>query len=138
MSGPQRPIGQLPAHLRREQHQLERAGIHDWDQLARLEDGALRRLAQAAADASEARLIRLRGQARLVSALDLQPAEAALLLYAGIADVRGLAQADPDQLLRQLGRLQRSLSREALAPPDPLTVRRWIRRARQGASRSAN
>ena len=136
MSGP-RPIGPLPPHLRREQHQLAAAGIHDWDQLARLEDGQLRHLG-AGGGASEARLIKLRGQARLVSGLELQPAEAALLLYAGIADVAGLAAADPHQLLRQLGRLQRSLTGPAAPPPDPAMVRQWILRARRRTGRSAN
>jgi hypothetical protein len=92
---------QLPSHFAREQRQLEAAGITSWTQLAAIDDGQLRRLGRSGG-ASESRLIKLRGQARLVVEVGLEPAEAALLLYAGIASRAGLAQADPHRLLVQM------------------------------------
>ena len=74
----------------------------------------------------------------LVCDLHLEPHEAALLLYAGIASSRGLAQASPQQLLTQLGRLQRSLLGMACPPLDVATVRSWIQRAQRCSGRSAN
>ena len=130
-------LGRLPRHLQREQSQLEAAGISHWPQLACLSDAQLRQLSRPGG-ASEAGLIKLRGQARLVVAVALEPAEAALLLYAGIADPRGLAAADPHQLHRSIGRLQRSLTGEAVPMVDLATLRRWIQRARQGSGRSLN
>ena len=130
-------LGRLPRHLQREQSQLEAAGISHWPQLACLSDAQLRQLSRPGG-ASEAGLIKLRGQARLVVAVALEPAEAALLLYAGIADPRGLAAADPHQLHRSIGRLQRSLTGEAVPMVDLATLRRWIQRARQGSGRSSN
>jgi hypothetical protein len=130
-------LGRLPRHLRREQSELEAAGILHWPQLARLSDAQLRQLSRPGG-ASEAGLIKLRGQARLVVAVALEPAEAALLLYAGIADPRGLAAADPHQLHRSIGRLQRSLTGEAVPMVELATLRRWIQRARQGSGRSLN
>ncbi len=130
-------LGRLPRHLQREQSQLEAAGILHWPQLARLSDAQLRQLSRPGG-ASEAGLIKLRGQARLVVAVALEPAEAALLLYAGIADPRGLAAADPHQLHRSIGRLQRSLTGEAVPMLELATLRRWIERARQGSGRSSN
>ncbi len=130
-------LGRLPRHLQREQSQLEAAGILHWPQLARLSDAQLRQLSRPGG-ASEAGLIKLRGQARLVVAVALEPAEAALLLYAGIADPRGLAAADPHQLHRSIGRLQRSLTGEAVPMLELATLRRWIERARQGSGRSLN
>ena len=121
---------QLPAHFQREQRQLERAGIASWAQLARVDDGHLRRLGQSGG-ASEARLIKLRGQARLVVEVGLEPAEAALLLYAGIANRTGLANADPHRLLVQMGRLQRSLTGMAAPLLDLTTLQSWIRRAQR-------
>jgi hypothetical protein len=121
----------------REQQRLRRAGIESWDALAELDDAQLRQLA-ASGEASEARLIRLRGQARLVSAVGLAPAEAALLLHGGVASPAGLAAADPQQLLLQLGRLQRRLTGGAVPPVDLPLVLTWIRRARQASSRSPN
>lgn len=120
----------LPAHARREQRALLAAGIDGWQALAALSDDQLSQLATLHG-ASVVTLRRLRGQAQLVVALQLEPAEAALLLHAGIADCRGLAQADPQQLWVQTGRLQRRLTGKAVAPPDLATVRRWIERARR-------
>jgi hypothetical protein len=121
---------QLPAHFQREQRQLERAGIASWAQLAHVDDGHLRRLGRSGG-ASEARLIKLRGQARLVVEVGLEPAEAALLLYAGIANRAGLANADPHRLLVQMGRLQRSLTGMAAPLLDLTTLQSWIRRAQR-------
>ncbi|CAK6698258.1 DUF4332 domain-containing protein [Synechococcus sp. CBW1107] len=126
----------LPAHFRAEQSQLSQAGLTDWPSLAAQSDLALRRLARCGA--SEQRLIKLRGQARLISELGLEPEQAALLLYAGIASSAGLAEASPQQLLRQLGRLQRSLTGSAVATPDATQVRAWIAAARRATGRPPN
>lgn len=121
----------LPSHFRAEAAVLAQAGIDSWPALAGQGDAVLRQLASGGR-ASEQRLIKLRGQARLVVEVGLEPEEAALLLYAGIASRRGLAEASPQQLLTQLGRLERSLL--GLAPPrvDAATLRRWIRQAQAG------
>jgi hypothetical protein len=80
----------------------------------------------------------LRGQARLVVQVGLEPEEAALLLYAGIASCKGLAEASPQQLLTQLGRLERSLLGMAPARVTAATLRRWIGQAQAASSRSGN
>ncbi len=127
----------LPAHFSREAAQLQAHGIDDWPSLAQLADSNLRQLARSGG-ASEARLIKLRGQARLVVEVGIAPADAALLLYSGIANRQGLAQADPDRLHLQLGRFQRQLMGRAAVAIEPAQVRHWIRQARGPASRSPN
>jgi hypothetical protein len=133
----------LPRQFQREQAQLQQHGVASWGQLAALSDGELRQLASRGG-ALERQLRKLRGQAQLVSELELEPHEAALLLYAGIASSQGLAAASPQQLLTQLGRLERSLLGMAPARVDAATVRRWIQRAQArnappgGSGRSAN
>ncbi len=128
---------QPPAHMAGEQRRLRRAGIASWEALAAIDDQQLRQLA-ASGEASEMRLVRLRGQARLVTAVGLAPEEAALLLHGGIASAEGLAEADPQQLLLQLGRLQRRLTGSAVPPLQLPRVLDWIRRARQCSGRSWN
>ena len=127
----------LANHFKAEAAVLQAAAIEAWPALAALSDADLRRLASSGR-ASEQRLIKLRGQARLVVQVGLEPEEAALLLYAGIASTKGLAEASPHQLLLQLGRLERSLT--GMAPPrvDVVTLQRWIRQARQAAARPSN
>ena len=122
----------LPASARREQRLLEAAGIRSWAQLAALAEPQLQQLALAGASAVT--LQRLRGQARLLLEVGLEPAEAALLLHAGIPDRRSLASADPEQLWQQTGRLQRRLTGEQVPAPDRATLQRWIQRARRGAN----
>jgi hypothetical protein len=123
----------LAAHARRERAALERAGCHDWPALAALADRQLQELARSAA-VSLPTLVRLRGQARLVVELELDPGQAALLLHAGIPDRPSLAAADPQQLWRQTGRLQRRLTGSAVPSPDLAQVQRWIARARRATN----
>ena len=128
---------QLAGSYRIERELLGRAGIETWHAMAALDGEQLRRLSGASAG-SEARLLRLRGQARLVVALDLAPAEAALLLHAGLADAKALAEANPEDLRRQVGRLQRRLTGSAVPPPSLATLRGWILRAQACTGRSRN
>jgi hypothetical protein len=126
----------LPRHFAREARALAAAGIHSWPELTGVDDHLLRHLAGTTL-ASEARLQRLRAQARLIVALDLPAEAAALLLHGGIPDVASLAAAQPDDLLRRLQRLERSL----LQGPPRLTtssLHRWISEARRQAGRSSN
>lgn len=128
-------MGPLPKHFQNEEKVLRQNGVTSWEELAALSDPQLRVLSSQGG-ALERQLRKLRGQAQLVVELELEPHEAALLLYAGIASSRGLAQASPQQLLTQLGRLERSLTGMAPARIDASTVRRWIQRAQQHTSRS--
>ena len=128
-------MGPLPKHVQNEEKVLGQNGVTSWEELAALSDAQLRVLSSQGG-ALERQLRKLRGQAQLVVELALEPHEAALLLYAGIASSRGLAQASPQQLLTQLGRLERSLTGMAPARIDASTVRRWIQRAQQHTSRS--
>lgn len=134
---PSRSLYPLPRQFQREESVLLEHGVSSWGDLARLSDQDLLGLSRRGG-ALERQLRKLRGQAQLVVELSLQPHEAALLLYAGIASTRGLAQASPQQLLTQLGRLERSLTGMAPARVDATTVRTWIQRAQQAVSRSSN
>ncbi len=127
-------IAGLPSHFHQEQAALLAAGVHSWEQLANLPRATLRQLASTGL-ASEARLSRLRAQARLMVGVGLAAEEASLLLHAGIAEPRALAQADPQRLQVQLGRLCRGLLGASAVAPTLATIRTWIRSA---ASRSEN
>ncbi len=127
----------LPRHFFREASVLADAGIHDWAGLAPVDDAWLRHLAQRSSAASEARLLRLRAQARLIVALTLPAEAAALLLHGGIPDVASLAVADPDDLLRRLQRLERSLLK-GQSRLQLVQLQGWIVAARRQTGRSRN
>ena len=120
----------LPQSFRREQKELEQAGLDQWAQLRDLSDIQLSRLCRSG-QASARNLKRLRAIAAMVCDLDLAPQDAALLMHAGIATRAALAGATPERLVHQTGRLERSLGTGRPAVVDLSTARRWIDRARQ-------
>lgn len=120
----------LPQSFRREQKELEQAGLDQWEQLRDLSEIQLSRLCRSG-QASARNLKRLRAIAAMVCDLDLAPQDAALLMHAGIATRAALAGATPERLVHQTGRLERSLGTGRPAVVDLSTARRWIARARQ-------
>ena len=120
----------LPQSFRREQQELEAAGLVQWEQLRDLSDIGMSRLCRSG-QASSRNLKRLRAIAALVCDLDLAPQDAALLMHAGIASRGALAGSTPERIVQQTGRLERSLGTGRPAVVDLHTARRWIERARQ-------
>ena len=120
----------LPQSFRREQQELDAAGINDWRQLRNLDEAQLSRLARSGR-ASPRNLKRLKAIAGLVCDLDLEPPDAALLMHAGIASRAALAATTPERVVQQTGRLERSLGTGRPAVVDLATARRWIQWARQ-------
>ena len=123
-------IQELPQSFRSEKQELDRAGINRWSTIRALTDLELSRLARSG-QASARNLKRLRGMADLVCGLDLPPQDAALLMHAGIATPAALAACTPERLVRQTGRLERSLGTKRSAVVDLRVAGDWIRRARQ-------
>ena len=120
----------LPQSFRREQQELEAAGLVQWEQLRDLSDTGMSRLCRSGR-ASARNFKRLRAIAELVCDLDLAPQDAALLMHAGIASRAALAGSTPERIVQQTGRLERSLGTGRPAVVDLPTARRWIERARQ-------
>ena len=126
-------IQDLPQSFRREKQELDRAGINRWSTVCALTDIELSQLARSG-QASARKLKRPRGMAALVCGLDLPPQDAALLMHAGIATPAALAACTPERLVRQTGRLERSLGTKRPAVVDLRVAGDWIRRARQLAN----
>lgn len=119
------PIGDLPQSFRDEQRQLDAEGITTWGELRALTDLELSRLARSGR-ATARNLKRLRGMADLVCCLNLAPADAALLMHAGIATVPALAAATPQVVVNRTGRLERQLRSRRAPVVDLAVARRWI------------
>ena len=126
-------IQELPQSFRREKKELDQAGINHWSAIRDLTDLELSQLARSG-QASARNLKRLRGMAHLVCGLDLPPQDAALLMHAGIATPAALAACSPERLVRQTGRLERSLGTKRPAVVDLKVAGDWIRRAKQLAN----
>lgn len=127
---PDHPIQSLPQSFRDESIALQQAGIHCWENLRDLSDQRLSSLVRVGR-CSARNLHRLRGMARLVCDLDLPAQDAALLMHAGIASREALAGCTPERLVRQTGRLERTLGTGRPAVVDLRVAQRWIRLARQ-------
>ena len=126
-------IQELPQSFRREKQELDQAGINHWSSIRDLTDLELSQLARSG-QASARNLKRLRGMAHLVCGLDLPPQDAALLMHAGIATPAALAACSPERLVRQTGRLERSLGTKRPGVVDLKVAGDWIRRAKQLAN----
>ena len=120
----------LPQSFRYEQNDLAAAGIDSWPDLRDLSDATLSRLVRTGRSSAR-NLHRLRGMAVLVCDLELAPQDAALLMHAGIASASALAACTPERLVRQTGRLERSLGSGRRAVVDLTIAQHWSRRARQ-------
>jgi hypothetical protein len=120
------PFNDLPQSFRREQQELVRAGITTWPEVQAIDELQLSRLARSGL-ASARNLKRLRG----IATLDIPPQDAALLMHAGIASISALASCTPERLMRQTGRLERSLGTRRQAVVDLNVARDWIKRAKQ-------
>lgn len=124
------PIGDLPHSFRDEQRQLSAEGITTWEALRSLSDLELSRMARSGR-ATARNLKRLRGMADLVCCLNLAPADAALLMHAGIATVPALAAATPQVVVTRTGRLERQLRSSRPPVVDLAVARRWIAAAQR-------
>ena len=130
MNHREQPLADLPQSFRHERSELIQAGIKSWESIRNLDDLQVSRLARSGR-ASARNLHRLRGMATLICELQLAPQDAALLMHAGIATTKALADCTPERLVRQTGRLERNLGTRRPAVVDLRTAGLWIRRARQ-------
>ena len=124
------PLSDLPQSFRDEEKQLQANGIDSWDSLKQLDDLAISRMIRQGRSSAR-NFKRLRGIATLVCELDLAPQDAALLMHAGIASVTALATCTPERLVRQTGRLERSLGAGRRSVVDLNVAKRWIEHARR-------
>ncbi|QNJ26636.1 protein of unknown function DUF4332-containing protein [Synechococcus sp. SYN20] len=123
------PLHPLPQGFRDEQRDLKQAGITNWCELRELTDQNLSRLV--ATGRSTARnLKRLRGIAVLVCDLELEPADAALLMHAGFATVAAIATSSPQEITNRTGRLERQLGSGRAPVVDLAIAKRWMLQAK--------
>ncbi len=122
---PDEQLHDLPQNLRYERDALQAAGLTTWGQVRELDEVRISRLA-ASGRATARNLKRVKGMADLVCALDLAPADAALLMHAGLASVAAIAGSSPQDVVNRTGRLERQL-RSGRPPVVDLAVARcWI------------
>ena len=119
---PDDQLHELPQNLRHERDALQDAGLNTWGQVRQLDEIRISRLA-ASGRASARNLKRVRGMAELVCDLDLAPADAALLMHAGLATVAAIAGSTPQDVVNRTGRLERQL-RSGRPPVVDLAVAR--------------
>ena len=124
------PLQDLPQSFRDEHKQLINNGINSWGQLKRLDDTEISRMVRQGRSSAR-NFKRLRGIAALVCDLDLAPQDAALLMHSGIATVPALAGSTPERIVRQTGRLERSLGSGRRSVVDLKLAQSWIQAARR-------
>ena len=124
------PLQDLPQSFSDEHKQLINNDINSWGQLKRLDDTEISRMVRQGRSSAR-NFKRLRGIATLVCDLYLAPQDAALLMHSGIATVPALAGSTPERIVRQTGRLERSLGSGRRSVVDLKLAQSWIQAARR-------
>ncbi len=101
-------INELPKNFDSERKSLVKSGLSTWKDLTELDDYQLNILAQKDGNSLK-NLRRIRGISELIYELNLSFHEAALLMHSGLGTVSALANTNPENIIRQTGRLRRQL-----------------------------
>ena len=119
----------LPNNLKEEGKELLAAGVNTWEELSLLHDKDISKLVRAGRSTPQ-NLKRLRGIANLICELDIAQEEAALLMHAGFASVKALANSTPQKLMQHTGRLERQLNSGRRPMVDLEKANSWIELAK--------
>ncbi len=119
----------LSKNFRDEQKALLSIGINNWTQVQELREEVLYELAQTT-NSTLSNLKRIKGISVFVCELKLTPAEASLLIHAGIGSIKALSNSTPQEVLNKTGRLKRQLSFYTDKSFDLTTANKWIKHAK--------
>ncbi len=123
----------LSSNFRQEQNTLLSMGLGTWNVVAALRDEELNSIVKKS-HSTLSNLKRIRGIARLVCELDIESFEASLLLHAGISSVKSLSLLNPEDLIRQTGRLERILNTRRAPLLDLARAKYLINKAKEATS----
>ena len=123
-------LDDLPLNFRYEKEALISIGIDTWEKIKELKDEEIALLVKTSRSNSRS-LKRLNFIALFVCDLDFTPAEAALLIHAGIASITALSNSSPQELVKKIGRLKRQLTLTMDQSFDLPTAYEWIKRAQE-------
>ena len=121
----------LPINFRHEKEFLINNNFNSWQKIRNLSDSEINKIIKIDLLCTESRLIKIRAIAIFIIDLNLLPHEACLLLHSGIGNIKALANLNPDNLKKKIGRLERNLNLRRKSNLDLSLMSDWISKAKK-------
>tara|TARA_B100000073_G_scaffold327018_1_gene312253 strand:+ start:151 stop:546 length:396 start_codon:yes stop_codon:yes gene_type:complete len=121
----------LPTNFRHEKSFFIENNLTDFEKLSNLTDSDINEILRKSSLCTLNNLKKIRAIAIFKKEIAISPAEAYLLLHCGIGSIKSLSLSTPYDLVRKIGRLERSLRVKSETDITVYLLKKWIKRANQ-------
>ena len=121
----------LPTNFRHEKSYFIQNNLTNFEKLSNLSDSDINEILRKSSLCTLNNLKKIRAIAIFKKEIGISPAEAYLLLHCGIGSIKSLSLSTPYDLLRKIGRLERSLRVKSKTEITVYLLKKWIKRANQ-------
>ena len=121
----------LPTNFRHEKSYFIQNNLTNFEKLSNLSDSDIDEILRKSSLCSLNNLKKIRAIAIFKKEIAISPAEAYLLLHCGIGSIKSLSLSTPYDLVRKIGRLERSLRVKSETDITVYLLKKWIKRANQ-------
>ena len=121
----------LPTNFRHEKSFFIQNNLTNFEKLSNLSDLDINEILRKSSLCTLNNLKKIRAIAIFKKEIAISPAEAYLLLHCGIGSIKSLSLSTPYELLRKIGRLERSLRVKTKTDITVYLLKKWIKRANQ-------
>ena len=121
----------LPTNFRHEKSYFIQNNLTNFEKLSNLSDSDINEILKKSSLCTLNNLKKIRAIAIFKKEIAISPAEAYLLLHCGIGSIKSLSLSTPYDLVRKIGRLERSLRVKSETDITIYLLKKWIKRANQ-------
>ena len=121
----------LPQNFRHEKSFLIKNKLNDFKKLSQLNDSELNIIQKSYSLCTLNNLRKIRAIAIFKYELSISPHESYLLLHCGIGTIKSLSILEPYDLIKRIGRLERSLTTKTQTKITLSKLKDWIKKANQ-------
>ena len=121
----------LPTNFRHEKSYFIQNNLTNFEKLSNLSDSDINEILRKSSLCTLNNLKKIRAIAIFKKEIAISPAEAYLLLHCGIGSIKSLSLSTPYDLVRKIGRLERSLRVKSETDITIYLLKKWIKRANQ-------
>ena len=121
----------LPTNFRHEKSYFIQNNLTNFEKLSNLSDSDINEILRESSLCTLNNLKKIRAIAIFKKEIAISPAEAYLLLHCGIGSIKSLSLSTPYDLVRKIGRLERSLRVKSEIDITIYLLKKWIKRANQ-------
>ena len=121
----------LPTNFRHEKSYFIQNNLTNFEKLSNLSDSDINEILRKSSLCTLNNLKKIRAIAIFKKEIAISPAEAYLLLHCGIGSIKSLSLSTPYDLVRKIGRLERSLRVKSETDITVYLLKKWIKRANQ-------